>query len=240
MSYFTPAQITQKFPGNVEQIRCINVLNKRHPELSQKDRSFAVSLVDQFLKKTTLSEKQWVWVEALADKIEAKDVPVFADVVSEPEPQVSYAAIHALLASAGKKLKWPSIEVKVNNLRTKFQFGYTYGPFMNKVRVYVNGGTYGTIDQPGQFVASGYGIGAHNAEKIAILKRFMAQFAADPAGVMAEAGKQAGRCCMCGKGLEDPKSLAVGYGPVCAKNYGLPYGAAVAKAKGSPFLAEAV
>lgn len=50
------------------------------------------------------------------------------------------------------------------------------------------------------------------------------KFAADPAGVAAEHGKLHGNCCFCGKGLEDEKSTAVGYGPTCAENYGLPWG----------------
>jgi hypothetical protein len=34
-----------------------------------------------------------------------------------------------------------------------------------------------------------------------------------------------GNCCFCSRELTDPKSVRVGYGPVCADHYGLPHGA---------------
>lgn len=54
-------------------------------------------------------------------------------------------------------------------------------------------------------------------------------FADDPAGVAAAHGKASGACCFCSRALEDQRSLEVGYGPVCATNYGLPWGAPKAK-----------
>lgn len=37
-------------------------------------------------------------------------------------------------------------------------------------------------------------------------------------------GKQTGYCCFCGIALTDPRSVAMGYGPICAGNWGLPWG----------------
>lgn len=37
-------------------------------------------------------------------------------------------------------------------------------------------------------------------------------------------GKMTGKCCFCNSPLIDQKSTDVGYGPVCAKHYGLPHG----------------
>lgn len=51
---------------------------------------------------------------------------------------------------------------------------------------------------------------------------------ADPAGVASVYGKATGNCCFCGKYIETKESMAVGYGPVCADNYGLPWGLEVA------------
>jgi hypothetical protein len=50
---------------------------------------------------------------------------------------------------------------------------------------------------------------------------------ADPAGAGAAYGALRGHCSFCQTKLDDEGSLAVGYGPTCAKNYGLPH-----KAKG--------
>ena len=49
-------------------------------------------------------------------------------------------------------------------------------------------------------------------------------FAARPAEVAAEHGRLTGRCCFCNRALEDERSTAVGYGPVCADHYDLPWG----------------
>ena len=46
----------------------------------------------------------------------------------------------------------------------------------------------------------------------------------DPAGTAAAYGKATGNCCFCTIPLTDPRSVGVGYGPICAKHYGLPWG----------------
>jgi hypothetical protein len=47
--------------------------------------------------------------------------------------------------------------------------------------------------------------------------------AADPATAAAEYGRLMGRCSFCHLQLTDAGSTEVGYGPVCAKHYGLPH-----------------
>lgn len=59
----------------------------------------------------------------------------------------------------------------------------------------------------------------------AITERLRA-FSADPAGIAAEHGRLTGRCCFCNRALEDERSTAVGYGPVCARRFGLAWGKA--------------
>jgi hypothetical protein len=46
---------------------------------------------------------------------------------------------------------------------------------------------------------------------------------ADPAAAGAAYGRLTGRCSFCHAELNDEGSIAVGYGPKCAKNYGLPH-----------------
>ena len=46
----------------------------------------------------------------------------------------------------------------------------------------------------------------------------------DAVAFLAEAGKATGQCCYCGLMLTDPESVDRGYGPVCARNHGLPHG----------------
>ena len=58
----------------------------------------------------------------------------------------------------------------------------------------------------------------------ATLGEQLRRFAADPAGVAAEYGRLHGKCCFCRRSLTDERSTAVGYGPDCAENFGLPWG----------------
>jgi hypothetical protein len=52
----------------------------------------------------------------------------------------------------------------------------------------------------------------------------LAAFSADPVTIAGEHGRLTGKCCFCNRGLEDERSTAVGYGPVCASHYDLPWG----------------
>lgn len=55
---------------------------------------------------------------------------------------------------------------------------------------------------------------------------FLHRMAADPVKAVSLSGVMTGRCCFCRTRLtdEDRGSVALGYGPVCAANWGLPHG----------------
>lgn len=50
------------------------------------------------------------------------------------------------------------------------------------------------------------------------------KFAADPETVAAQHGKVTHQCCFCNQELTDDRSKEAGYGPVCARHYGLDWG----------------
>lgn len=52
----------------------------------------------------------------------------------------------------------------------------------------------------------------------------LAAFSDDPAGFAARCGHLSGRCCFCRQQLTDARSVAVGYGKTCSRNWSLPYG----------------
>ena len=74
--------------------------------------------------------------------------------------------------------------------------------------------TRGEIDKP----AKTYRPRNNTPDDVLIV---MEQFRVDPLGTIVRLGKATGRCCFCGSGLTDRRSRSHGYGPVCAKTYGL-------------------
>ena len=56
------------------------------------------------------------------------------------------------------------------------------------------------------------------------LTSILSKLAGAPARIAAAYGKLTGNCCFCGTGLTNDNSTDVGYGPVCAKRWGLPWG----------------
>lgn len=65
---------------------------------------------------------------------------------------------------------------------------------------------------------------------------FLDRLAAEHVDFLAECSKDMGTCCYCNKPLEDPDSKKVGYGPICAKRWGLPWGKQVYWEKAPNFM----
>lgn len=53
---------------------------------------------------------------------------------------------------------------------------------------------------------------------------FLKELEKAPADFLARCSKDMSRCCYCYSALEDQRSKAAGYGPICAKHWGLPWG----------------
>jgi len=63
-----------------------------------------------------------------------------------------------------------------------------------------------------------------------VVEEVLGDLDADPAGVGKLQGALTGSCCFCGRDLETRESVGAGYGPVCAKHFGLPWGKATVRA----------
>ena len=56
------------------------------------------------------------------------------------------------------------------------------------------------------------------------LMAYLRELWLDPELFVTVHGKNAGMCCFCGMALSTPESTTAGYGPHCAKRFGLPWG----------------
>lgn len=128
--------------------------------------------------------------------------------------------VFALFRKANEKLQKPRIRMLFADRKTLVLQLADKGKYVGRVIVSddtgYGGKFYGLVDHDGNWTKG------HKAyPESEQLEPMLQKLADDPAGVAREYGKLTGRCCFCNLKLTDPQSTAAGYGPVCAKNYGL-------------------
>lgn len=168
-------------------------------------------------KHGPLSESQLFWVHKLAIESLKKKLEIKQDVGGKV-----LVEIFRLLGLGGEKLKLPTIRLTDPTEIGEIKLYKTgdRSKYPGSIQVKVDDLWVGRIEalpliDSAQFVKA---FGCPNWVEFALLN-----FASDPIKVAAEYGKLTGRCCFCGRGLDDERSTAAGYGPVCAKHYGLPW-----------------
>lgn len=180
-----------------------------------------VTLRDGRTKQETLAERVGTW----------QGFPIFATapkVAATVGNVGTMTSMLALFAKAKQNLKYPAIVLSVPAAGMSVRLSIA-GPRANvpgSVTVVTSDKDdagkrdwIGRIRTDGTFECSP----RVNGKAEAITARLQA-FANDPAGVAAEHGRLTGCCCFCNAMLTDGRSTAVGYGPICATNYGLPWG----------------
>lgn len=178
---------------------------------------FALDLVRAYRRTGRLSPKQDAWVTKLIER------------GTSPRPAAptealggDVAGIFRLFATAAARLRYPKIHL-VSDEGTPVQLSvagersrYTGQVMITDGGPYGQNRYFGRIDREGTLTAG--------RDLTPTVRRLLAALAADPAAVAAAYGKRTGSCCFCHKELTTDESLAVGYGPVCAQNFGLPWG----------------
>lgn len=192
-------------------------------KLSPKDQVFAQSLIDQS-RRRALSPKQAYWVGELTNRaITPPPAMPTASVGSD------LSGVRALFATVSSRLKFPNVRLRADDgTNVKITVAGPRAKVPGSLNVidtdrydrYDRRVWYGRVLQDGMFEQSNATQGSSNLTSIIAL---LTAFAADPAKVAREYGHLTGHCCFCNLPLTDPASLKAGYGPVCAKNWGLPH-----------------
>lgn len=203
--------------------------------VGEKDKGFAESLVAQCAKKGHLSEKQMHWVGVLIERA----------VVGEPEPDKmalgNFAAMIELFDKAKAHLKFPKIWLQAEGPKydVELEDGSMAKSDVWPIRLSVagakaknpgsinvtDGEPFGYNQWYGRILTDGFWEQPmKQPAELQSVAKVLEAFADDPVGVAAAHGHLTGHCCFCNRKLEDEKSTSVGYGPVCAKHYGLPWG----------------
>lgn len=177
------------------------------------DVEFVTSLIDARKKYGHWTNKQDFWARA-------KYAKVLGLVGFKPHRDYTgYQQVLDNLKKAGQKLLHPKIHLVMEDgeplvlslHKSQDKITLTDG------EAYPLNAWYGYVVEGGNLILSKH---IDPERKAKVLKVMMA-YKADPVGTVASYGHQTGRCSFCHKTLTDPQSVAAGYGPVCAKKYGL-------------------
>ncbi len=135
---------------------------------------------------------------------------------------VAGAPILELLRGARSSgLRWPKLTLDLDGRRVQLSLAGDASKHPGTVNV-TDGRRYPENTWFGRVLADGTFQPGRDCDEtvVAILRRL----AEDPAGTAADHGHRSGSCCFCGRELNDPRSTAVGYGPICAEKWLLPWG----------------
>jgi hypothetical protein len=179
------------------------------PALSEKDRTFGLSLLSGIDQYGSLTEKQAGWVQVL---IERAGQPKSAAV------EVQMAGVQALFAVASKSLKRPKIRLQAaDGTPVVLAVAGSKSKYAGQVML-TDGGPFGANRWFGRIEGSQFHAARDNTSSVTGL---LTSLSADPTSVISGYGRLTGACALCGRDLTDQTSVDRGVGPVCAKNFGI-------------------
>jgi hypothetical protein len=214
-------------------------------QLEEMDE-FLISLLSQATERELSNEQYW-WVhKKVLDSRTKTNEANWEENYKQSEEAACFPAIRAMMDKAkaitkarqektGRNVKSPKLHYRSEKDR-EIIISYKY----EEPRVYTEAWvTVGTLKTEfGWFIPSenmrnfSSGIGHFIDDKeVATLGDIFEDFKKSlyflndcPQEAANSYGRLTGRCCFCGLPLKDERSLGVGYGAVCASNYGLPWG----------------
>ncbi len=185
--------------------------------MPERDHEFARSLVSQW-RRRGLSRKQAEWAEFLMERAAGAETPRHTEEIGD------LSGILALFEKAREKLQRPAIVLSWPNGRQLRNMRLSIAGERARVPGSINVTDHESRDWYGRILADGKFEASPRIETPDGLVEALRAFAAKPAKTAAEHGRITGCCCFCHTPLRDERSTEVGYGPVCAKNWGLPWG----------------
>ena len=199
---------------NAEQLPAVEGLEQAIAKLSQRDRDFAGDLLSNFRRWGRLSEKQMQWVDTLTQRAAAP--------APAPAQQVNVQKIQDLFALAAQKLRRVKIALRAaSGQRVVFTRAGAMSKYAGQIMI-TDGAPFGQNKFFGRIDVNGDFFATRSAD--ADVQSLVSEFATDPAAVAGKYGRLTGGCSFCNHKLDDNRSIEVGYGPVCAKRFGLVWG----------------
>lgn len=187
----------------------LNELDSLMEQFTDRDRSFASDLCRQFVQTGGLSPKQWDWVERLCERVR-KAEPIYGN----------FDAIHVMFRLSGEHLKFPKIRLMTaEDTYVELRFY----PETKDLKIFRDGWQGHGYRKFVGWIKDNQLI-PYRADRLTDdIRTIIQEFALDPAAVAKAMALKLGSCLYCGQRLSDHESKHRGYGPICAKHYGLPW-----------------
>lgn len=177
--------------------------------------SIIFTAFDDGSKRTVHSD--YVMCQELKAKREAEPAVLGVKLVLDP-------IVTFIKAAQTRGLKSPKLRVLDADGQTELEVSLTKGGKAPGSVCVTRGGEFIGCVRPDGSLSHGLPERADIQDRLVVVAR-------DPATAAKEYAALMGRCSFCGLELTDAGSVEVGYGPVCAKHWGLPH-----KPKGTPQL----
>jgi hypothetical protein len=191
------------------------VLIKQATENARNDweKSFVSSCQEQHGKGRSMTPKQLNILQRIYDYSQPT-----ASAVGPYSPMVS------LLSRAGQKLKYPKVTFVVSQF-TNLTISLAPKTGKNPGSIYLKAIRTMDEDYIGKVSPQGGLQFARSTSESdeALFTRFLTMLNDDPVNAARDHGAKTGNCCFCHLPLKTEISTAHGYGPTCAKNWGLPW-----------------
>lgn len=189
------------------------------------DKSFAENLLSGaygYFKRGMLTERQQTAALQMIERVNNPPPPPPEDHIS------SLSKVYAFIMAARQHLKWPKLILQMADNKHQLKI-YMAGPrskFPDTLNLVTNN-EWGDMDLwLGRVFEDGRWQHRKGDDELREMAATLLEaLADDPATVASTHGHMTGNCCFCHRPLRDKdRSLVVGYGPVCAKKWGLPWG----------------
>lgn len=205
----------------------IDQLEASFDQLTDNQRKFADSLINgkwgYHARPEKFSAKQIACVKSLLDNINKKKQK--NDDTPHPTEQVGeLKALYKMFQKARESgLKYPKLHLEINGHVVKLNMSGPKSKFPDQINAtdglpFGENKWYGRVDSEGNWTQ---GYSHPEMRDVGTLLRCMSH---DPKATAEQFGHLTGNCCFCNRPLKDEKSTVVGYGPVCAKKWGLSWG----------------
>lgn len=133
-------------------------------------------------------------------------------------------AIVKLMQTAKLHIEYPKVRLQSDDITIQLSVAGPHAKMPNSINItdskaFEVGQFYGRIKPDGELML------VHMATNLdTLIKHELKLFAEQPTQYAKLYSNVTGNCMFCCRELTDPQSVAVGYGPVCAGNFGLPHG----------------